>query len=143
MIGYKKKGWKVPFLWLWNFSVYSYWIKQQLLMMLNCVFSKCGTKMCQNTDSTDYFWWIWTALYYIMEATDITCSRRKYLQELWTMYGFTHIVCATFADVFTGYFLCTCIFVYTFYLLNSVMNKEVNMNPLLKYIYRESVSACA
>ena len=70
--------------------------------------------------SIDDFWWFWTAFYLIMEATVITCFSRKYFQWGWNMSVFTHIVCMSFADGFTGlllcilYFFCTFIFVLHF-----------------------------
>ena len=57
-------------------------------------------------ESTDDFWWFWTAFDPITEATDITCSLRQDLQGLWTMYVFTHIFYVNFADVVPGLQIC-------------------------------------
>ena len=62
--------------------------------MLNYIVSNCRATIC--------FWWFWTSFYLIMEATVITCFLRQYFQWGWNMYVFTHIVCVSFADGFTG-----------------------------------------
>ena len=91
-------------------------------MILKCVVSNCGNILFQIMDSTDDFWLFWAAFYPIMEAIAIACFLRQDFQWVWTMSGFTHIVCVSFTDGFTGfllcilYFLCSCIFALYFVL---------------------------
>ena len=100
--------------------------------------------------SIDDFWCFWTAFYPIMEATVITCFLRQYFQWSWTIPGFTHIVCVSFADGFIGLLLYKYIIFsvlaylyYTFYLLKPGMNQQIYMNLLMNYIYRASVLECS
>ena len=65
------------------------------------------------------------------------------------MYGFTHIVCVSFAGGFTVLLLfifyssvSTSLY-FTFYLLKPGRNQKVEMNQLMKFIYRGTVSECS
>ena len=90
-------------------------------------------------------WWCWTVLstivklqcdrlyillmilmvlnciYLVMEATIIAYLLRQDLQWCWTLYGFTHILCVSFADGFIGLLLCIlyvfCTWIFVLYLV--------------------------
>ena len=82
--------------------------------------------MYQITDSTDDFWWFWTAFYHIVEATVITCV--------------THIVSVSFADGFIVlllcmlYFFCTYTFV-LYFILTEAWYESTGRNEPIDELY--------